>query len=419
MIDLAAVKARFDRLAPYLDERARRLFVANEALSAGWGGIAAVSEATGVARSTIGRGLAELRSDTVQLAGRVRRPGGGSKSKIEREPGLLEALEDLVQSAIRGDPEAPLRWVSRSQRHLVHALTERGFTASQKLVGRLLRRLGFSLQGNRKTREGASHPDRDAQFEHINTKIRQFRNASQPAISVDTKKKELVGDFRNGGRELRPRGDPEPVRVHDFKIPELGKVAPYGVYDIAANSGWVNVGIDHDTAAFAVESIRRWWRALGKTRYCGATGLLITADCGGSNGVRVRLWKRELQTFANETGLSITVAHHPPGTSKWNRIEHRLFAFITQNWRGKPLISREVIIQLIAATTTQAGLDVQCCLDENDYPKAIKVSDAEMAAINIACDDFHGEWNYTISPLITRCSGGNGSTPEPGAQNDR
>lgn len=419
MIDIAAVQARFDRLAPYLDERARRLFVANEALSAGWGGITAVSEATGVARSTIGRGLAELGSGTVQPAGRVRRPGGGSKSKIETEPGLLEALEDLVQSAIRGDPEAALRWVSRSQRHLVRALAERGFTASQKLVGRLLRRLGFSLQGNRKTREGASHPDRDAQFEHINEKIRQFQNDSQPAISVDTKKKELVGDFRNGGRELRPKGDPEPVRVHDFKIPELGKVAPYGVYDIAANSGWVNVGIDHDTAAFAVESIRRWWRAVGKKRYSGATSLLITADCGGSNGVRVRLWKRELQTFANETGLSITVAHHPPGTSKWNRIEHRLFAFITQNWRGKPLISREVIIQLIAATTTEAGLDVRCCLDENDYPKAIKVSDAEMAAINIVCDDFHGEWNYTISPLVMRRSGGNGQTLESRAQNDR
>lgn len=398
MIDVAAVKARFDRLAPYLDERARRLFVANEALSAGWGGITAVSEATGVARSTIGRGLAELGSDNVQPAGRVRRPGGGSKSKIETEPGLLGALEDLVQSAIRGDPEAALRWVSRSQRHLVRALAERGFTASQKLVGRLLRQLGFSLQGNRKTREGASHPDRDAQFEHINEKIRQFQNDSQPAISVDTKKKELVGDFRNGGRELRPKGDPEPVRVHDFKIPELGKVAPYGVYDIAANSGWVNVGIDHDTAAFAVESIRRWWRALGKKRYAGATSLLITADCGGSNGVRVRLWKRELQTFANETGLSITVAHHPPGTSKWNRIEHRLFAFITQNWRGKPLVSHQVIVQLIANTTTDTGLTVACRLDDNTYEKGIKVSDAEMAALNIRPANFHGEWNYTFGP---------------------
>ena len=361
-------------------------------------GVTAVSQATGVARSTIGRGVVELRSDNAQLTGRIRRPGGGGKAKIETEPGLLETLEALVQSAIRGDPEAALRWVSRSQRHLVRALAERGFTVSQKLVGRLLRRLGFSLQGNKKTREGASHPDRDQQFEHINKKINQFQGASQPAISVDTKKKELVGDFKNGGRELRPKGAPEPVRVHDFKIPELGKVSPYGIYDITANSGWVNVGIDHDTAAFAVESIRRWWQALGKSRYLGATSLLITADCGGSNGARVRLWKRELQTLADETGLAITVAHHPPGTSKWNRIEHRLFAFITQNWRGKPLISREVIIQLIGATTTDKGLDVQCCLDENEYPKAIKVSDAEMAAINLACDDFHGEWNYTISP---------------------
>ena len=401
MIDIVAIKARFETLAPYLDERARRLFAATEAHAAGRGGVAAVSEATGVARSTIGRGLAELRSENARLTRRIRRPGGGRKPKIETEPGLLEALEDLVESAIRGDPEAALLWVSKSQRHLARALAERGFTASQKLVGRLLRRLGFSLQSNRKTLEGAAHPDRDAQFEHINQKVKRFQNARQPAISVDTKKKELVGDFKNGGRELRPRGDPEPVRVHDFKIPELGKVAPYGVYDIAANSGWVNVGIDHDTAAFAVESIRRWWRALGRQRYLSATSLLITADCGGSNGARVRLWKRELQTFANETGLSITVAHHPPGTSKWNRIEHRLFAFITQNWRGKPLISHEVIIQLIGATTTSTGLDVQCCLDENDYPKAIKVSDAEMAAINIDRDSFHGEWNYTISPTIT------------------
>ena len=289
-------------------------------------------------------------------------------------------------------------WVSKSQRHLAGVLVERGFVISHKLVGRLLRRLGFSLQANCKTREGTSHPDRDAQFEHINTQVLGFQAAGQPAISVDTKKKELVGDFKNGGRELRPKGEPEPVRVHDFKIPELGKVAPYGVYDIAANTGWVNVGIDHDTAAFAVESIRRWWLALGRERYRAATRLLITADCGGSNGARVRLWKRELQTFANQTGLAITVAHHPPGTSKWNRIEHRLFAFITQNWRGKPLLSHAVIIQLIGATTTRAGLAVHCCLDENDYPKAIKVSDAEMAQINITPDDFHGEWNYTISP---------------------
>jgi len=398
MIDVVAIRARFETLAPYLDERARRLLAATEARAVGRGGVAAVSAATGVARSTIGRGLAELQAADARLERRVRRPGGGRRPKTETEPGLLAALEELVQSATRGDPEAALLWVSRSQRHLAGALADRGFTASQKLVGRLLRKLGFSLQANRKTLEGASHPDRDAQFEHINQKIKQFQAAGQPAISVDTKKKELVGDFKNGGRELRPKGDPEAVRVHDFKIPELGKVAPYGVYDITDNSGWVNVGIDHDTAAFAVESIRRWWNLLGKDRYPGSAGLLITADCGGSNGARVRLWKRELQTFANETGLAITVCHHPPGTSKWNRIEHRLFAFITQNWRGKPLVSHEVIVQLIGATTTTNGLEVQCCLDENHYPKAIKISDAEMNVININRDQFHGEWNYTIAP---------------------
>lgn len=398
MIDRAAIKARFETLAPHLDERARRLFAATEARSAGWGGVAAVSEATGVARSTIGRGLAELRAGNAIGKSRIRRLGGGRRPKIETEPGLLPALEELVASATRGDPEAALLWVSRSQRHLAGALAERGFTASQKLVGRLLHKLGFSLQANRKTLEGSSHPDRDAQFEHINRQIKQFQRAGRPAISVDTKKKELVGDFRNGGKELRPKGNPEPVRVHDFKIPELGKVAPYGVYDITDNSGWVNVGVDHDTAAFAVESIRRWWNALGNDRYAGSTGLLITADCGGSNGARVRLWKHELQGFANETGLAVTVSHHPPGTSKWNRIEHRLFAFITQNWRGKPLVSHEVIVQLIGATTTAGGLDVQCQLDENSYPKAVRISDAQMSEINIDRDDFHGEWNYTISP---------------------
>lgn len=398
MIDTDAIRSRFERLAPFLDERGRRLFAANEALAAGRGGIAAASRATGVARSTIGRGLTELRSGNSLETGRIRRPGGGGKPKTETEPGLLEALEELVRSAILGDPQAALLWVSRSQRQLARTLAERGFTASQKLVGKLLRQLGFSLQANRKTREGARHPDRDAQFEHINHKIAHFQASGQPAISVDTKKKELIGDFKNAGQELRPKGDPEPVRVHDFELPEFGKVAPYGVYDITANSGWVNVGVDHDTAAFAVESIRRWWQALGQKRHPGAKALLITADCGGSNGARVRLWKHELQRFANETGLAITVTHHPPGTSKWNRIEHRLFAFISQNWRGKPLISHEVIVQLIGATTTTGGLDVQCCLDENCYPRGIRISDAEMSAINIARDPFHGEWNYTISP---------------------
>jgi transposase len=398
VIDAQAIKARFDALAPHLNERARRLFAASEAHAAGRGGIAAVAGVTGVARSTIGRGLAELRIEEGASSRRIRRPGGGRKPKVETEPGLLDALADLVQSAIRGDPEAALLWVSKSQRHLAAALSERGFTVSQKLVGRLLRRLGFSLQANRKTREGTSHPDRNAQFEHINAQINAFQAAGQPTISVDTKKKELVGDFKNGGRELRPKGDPESVRVHDFMLPELGKVAPYGVYDIAANAGWINLGITSDTAAFAVESIRRWWRELGLSRYQDAKQILITADCGGSNGARVRLWKTELQRLADQTGLSITVTHLPPGTSKWNRIEHRLFAFITQNWRGKPLLTHQVIVQLIASTTTEMGLTVQCRLDDNTYDKGIKVSDAEMAKLNITPANFHGEWNYTINP---------------------
>ena len=398
MIDTIAIKARFEALSPRLNERARRLFVASEACAAGRGGVTAVSDATGVARSTITRGLVELRCTEPEHTSRIRRPGGGRKPKIETEPGLLEALATLVQSAIRGDPEAALLWVSKSQRHLVGALADLGFTVGQKLVGRLLRHLGFSLQANSKTREGTNHPDRNAQFEYINARINAFQAAGQPTISVDTKKKELVGDFKNGGRELRPKGDPEPVRVHDFAIPELGKVAPYGVYDIAANTGWINLGITHDTAAFAVESIRRWWQELGQPRYSQARHLLITADCGGSNGARVRLWKMELQRLADETGLTITVAHLPPGTSKWNRIEHRLFAFITQNWRGKPLVTHAVVVQLIAATKTRKGLTVQCRLDRTAYEKGIKVSDAEMATLNIRPAEFHGEWNYTFTP---------------------
>ena len=400
MINSAAIKERFCLLAPFVGERVRRLVAASEAKAAGHGGIAATAVATGMARSTIGRGLAELETGRDDFPERIRRPGAGRKPATELQPGLLDALQDLVSSAIRGDPEAALLWVSKSQRHLAAALGERGFEVSHKLVGRLLNTLGFSLQANSKTREGANHPDRNAQFEHINAQINTFQADGQPTISVDTKKKELVGDFKNGGRELRPKGDPEQVRVHDFKIPELGKVAPYGIYDIAANAGWVNIGIDHDTAAFAVESIRRWWLELGKSRYPDAKRLLITADCGGSNGVRVRLWKRELQKLVNEIGVKITVAHLPPGTSKWNRIEHRLFAFITQNWRGKPLITHEVIVQLIGATTTKTGLTVACRIDTNLYPKGVTVSDEEMAAINLTHDDFHGAWNYTISPSI-------------------
>ena len=324
--------------------------------------------------------------------------GGGQKPATETQPGILEALNDLVEPSIRGDPEAPLRWVSKSQRHLSAALAERGFIAGQKLVGRLLKRLNFSLQANCKTREGANHPDRNAQFEHINAEVKAFQASGQPVISVDTKKKELVGDFKNGGRELRLKGNPEPVRVHDFAIPELGKAVPYGIYDVSANAGFVNVGISADTGEFSVASIRRWWYAVGAPRYPDARKILINADCGGSNGARLRLWKRELQVLADELRIEITVCHVPPGTSKWNKIEHRLFSFITQNWRGKPLISYLVIVQLIASTTTDSELTVACQLDENDYAKGTKVTDAEMAALNIQPAVFHGEWNYTIAP---------------------
>jgi hypothetical protein len=320
MIDVTSLRARWEQMAPNLDERGRRLFVASEALMVGLGGVTAASSATGMARSTINRGIKELKAGRQENVGRVRRPGAGRKSAVEAQPGLLAALEALIEDAIRGDPESPLRWVSRSQRTIAATLGQLGFAVSQKLVGLLLRQLKYSCQANRKTREGTSHPDRNAQFEYINTTVKAAIAEGAPAISVDTKKKELVGDFKNGGRELRHARDPEPVRVHDFEIKSLGKVAPYGVYDIAANDGWVNVGIDADTAAFAVESIRRWWHRLGGPRYPNARRLVITADCGGSNGNRVRLWKRELQRFANETGLAITVAHLPPGTSKWNKI---------------------------------------------------------------------------------------------------
>jgi Rhodopirellula transposase DDE domain len=397
MIDLNDIKSRYQQAEPFLNERGRRLFAANEALAHGYGGVTAAAVATGLARSTINRGIGELRSGRNDAAYRVRRPGGGRKSAVVHQPDLPAALEAVIEDAIRGDPCSPLRWVSRSLRHLVKALAAQGFQASQRVVANLLRELKYSCQANNKTREGANHPDRDAQFAHINTTVKAAIAAGQPAISVDTKKKELVGDFKNDGCELRRQGDPEKVRVHDFKIPGLGKVAPYGVYDIAANHGWVNVGIDADTGAFAVESIRRWWQKLGQQRYPDATRLVITADCGGSNGTRVKLWKRELQRFANETGLAITVTHLPPGTSKWNKIEHRLFAFISQNWRGKPLVSHAVIVQLIGSTTTETGLEVRCEIDASLYPKGIQVTEQEMQAINITHDEFHGEWNYTIS----------------------
>ena len=330
--------------------------------------------------------------------GRVRRAGGGRKKLAASDVTLLGDLHDLVEPATRGDPQAPLLWTSKSLRHLAAALRSLGHRIGHNAVAGLLRELGYSLQSNRKTRERSNHPDRDAQFGYINVQTSAALAAGQPAISVDTKKKELVGDFRNGGREWRPKGQPELVRVHDFLIPELGRAVPYGVDDIAGNAGWVSVGIDHDTASFAVNAIRRWWQHMGRARYPQARRLLITADCGGSNGARVRLWKRELQALANELGLDITVCHLPPGTSKWNRIEHRLFSFITQNWRGKPLVSYQAIVQLIGATTTRTGLKVQCAVDHARYPAGVKVSDVEMAEINLTPHAFHGEWNYTIEP---------------------
>lgn len=392
---------RYEAVAGHLDERALRLFAASEAWAAGRGGIAAVSLVTGIARSTIGRGLQDLDKAAAEWPyGRIRRSGGGRKAAAVEQPGLRKALLGLITSAIRGDPQAALLWVSRSQRHLAGALAEQGYRVSPNLAGRLLRDLGFSLQANAKIREGRQHPDRDAQFQHINDVIESFRRRRQPAISVDTKKKELVGDFKNSGRELRRKGQPEKVRVHDFVIPDKGRAVPYGVYDIAANKGWVSIGIDHDTAAFAVESIRRWWRRMGRKRYPKAKRLLITADCGGSNGARVRLWKVELQKFADQTGLTITVAHHPPGTSKWNRIEHRMFAFISQNWRGKPLLSHKVIVQLIAATRTVSGLTISCAIDAARYPKGGKISDAQLDALDIRYDAFHPDWNYSLRPRI-------------------
>jgi hypothetical protein len=404
VIDIEPIRERFSVVAPFLDERGRRLVAAAEAFAAGYGGIAAVAMATGIAPSTIGRGLKELASDeppAFARAGsppRIRRPGAGRRTTISKDPTLLQDLEALVEPTTRGDPESSLRWTCKSVRRLAQALQAQGHEVSRTLIAGLLNDAGYSLQANRKTTEGDSHPDRDAQFGHINTQVAAALAEKQPVISVDTKKKELVGDFRNSGREYRPQGNPEEVRVHDFLIKELGRAVPYGVYDLAANSGWVSVGIDHDTAAFAVNSIRQWWQAVGRARYPDATRLLITADGGGSNGSRVRLWKCELQKLANELGLDIVVSHLPPGTSKWNKIEHRLFSFISQNWRAKPLVSYRVIVELISATTTNTGLTVRCELDTGQYPSGIVVSDAEMATINIKRAEFHGEWNYTISP---------------------
>lgn len=357
-----------------------------------------MARATGISEATIRKGLRELDAGERLEPGRVRRPGGGRKRLVDKDPTLLEDLERLVDGDSRGDPERPLRWTAKSVRKLAVALRELGHRVSFRTVARLLRELGYSLQANAKTREGRQHPDRDAQFGHINQTVKAAIDAGQPVISVDTKKKELVGDFKNGGREWRPKGEPVEVRTHDFKDPELGKAIPYGIYDLANDEGWVSVGIDHDTAQFAVASIEGWWEHLGSERFPHATTLTITADCGGSNGNRTRLWKTELQRLADHTGLAIRVCHLPPATSKWNKIEHRLFSFISINWRGKPLHSRQVIIDLIASTTTRTGLKVYARLDERAYPDKIKVTDAELAAVQLEGDPFHPDWNYTIKP---------------------
>jgi hypothetical protein len=393
------VRKRYSLLREELDERGRRQLAATEALAIGWGGVHLVSEATGVARATITLGIKEQRGQVARApAGKQRRPGGGRKAITAKDPAAVVALERLVEPTTRGDPESPLRWTCKSVRKLAAALCAQGHRVSPDWVRRTLRRLQYSLQGNRKTREGGDHPDRDAQFAHLTAQATTYLAAGDPVISVDAKKKELVGDCKNGGREWQPKGEREAVRVYDFPLKELGRVTPYGVYDLAANDGWVSVGIDHDTAAFAVATIRRWWEEVGRARYPQATRLLLTADGGGSNGSRLRLWKQALQAWADASGLAITVCHYPPGTSKWNKIEHRLFAFITQNWRGRPLVSYAVILNLIASTTTTTGLTVQSYLDTNPYPAGSSVSDAEMDALHIERDAFHPDWNYTIRP---------------------
>jgi Rhodopirellula transposase DDE domain len=401
---IARVRAKYQALSPLLHEKARRCWAACEALSLGYGGISLVAAATRLSRPTIRRGIAEIRAgdpgrDESHPAGaRIRRPGGGRPSLAEADPRLLRDLGRLVDPATRGDPMSPLLWTCKSTRNLAVALNGLGHDISHQTVGRLLTELGYSLQSNRKAEEGKDHPDRDAQFEHINGQVRRHQRRGQPVISVDTKKKEIVGNYKNPGREREPKGQPRRVKSKDFPDKELGKVAPYGIYDLTADEGWVNVGIDHDTAEFAVESIRRWWYRMGRAVYPGATELLITADSGGSNGSRNRLWKVSLQGLADETGLEIAVCHFPPGTSKWNKIEHRMFCHITQNWRGRPLMSHAVIVNLIGSTRTRTGLRVQAELDTNSYAKGIKVTNQEMESLRLKKDKFHGEWNYRIPP---------------------
>ncbi len=393
-----AARKRYREMAPVLNEQSLRRFVALEAQELGHGGISLMARISGLARSTIYHGLSDIQDKVSAPLGRIRKEGGGRKPKSSQDPTLVVDLKSLVEPATRGDPMQPLLWTTRSLRNLVNGLTNKGHKVCPTVVSNLLHGMGYSLQGNSKIREGDQHIDRDAQFQYINTQAKAFLAANEPVISVDTKKKELVGNFKNNGREWRRQGAPELVNVHDFIDPKLKRAVPYGVYDITNNVGWVSIGTDHDTATFAVNAIRRWWRTMGKKRHPKAKRLMVTADGGGSNGYRVRLWKVELQKLADEIKLPITVCHLPPGTSKWNKIEHRLFSFITINWRGKPLRSYRTIVQLIAATTTDAGLKVRAELDENKYPKGIKVSDTQMAAINLACHSFHGDWNYTISP---------------------
>jgi hypothetical protein len=398
MNERETIQNRYRALAPALNERQRRLLAASEARPLGRGGISFVSRATGLSRRAIRRGLDELDSPQTLSPDRVRLAGGGRKKATQNDPNLLKALERLVEPTERGGPQSPLRWTCKSLRKLAEELTRQGHKANRTTVGELLHAAGYSLQANRKTDEGSSHEHRNEQFERINARVAAQIAAGEPAISVDTKKKELVGAFKNPGREWHPEGKPEEVSVYDFVLPGVGRASPHGVYDISDNKGWVSVGVDHDTAEFAVATIRRWWEAMGRPRYPRATTLLITADGGGSNGSRVRLWKVQLQQLANETGLTIGVCHLPPGTSKWNKIEHRLFSFISQNWRGKPLLTHKVIVDLIASTRTNKGLEVRCEIDATPYPLGIKVTDREMAALAIERDAFHGEWNYTIRP---------------------
>lgn len=399
-MDIDTLRQKFDALAPALSERSRRLWAATEALALGHGGIALVERATGISRSTVVRGIQEVQSGASLGTGRTRRPGGGRKGAVEKDHTLCADLDALVEPTASGEPDSPLRWTSKSVRRLADELQAMGHSVSHRLVGKLLNDAGYSMQANRKTREGSSHVDRDAQFRYINDLVVRHQSKKQPVVSVDTKKKELVGNFKNSGREWRPKGAPERVRVHDFLIPEQGKAIPYGVYDLKRNEGWVSIGIDHDTAAFAVNTIRRWWNMMGRPVYRGAGAVLITADSGGSNGHRVRLWKWELQRFANRTGMSITVCHFPPGTSKWNKIEHRLFSYIAMNWRGKPLASLSTIVSLIGSTTTESGLRVRSEIDHTRYPKGVVINDEQMAKLNLEPHSFHGDWNYTIHPAL-------------------